>query len=126
MRYMRSGMIAIVLVLLASSLHGQDVVVPLLPSDGTSATMVNAQIVADTSANGGLSANRVYELQSEQYYLANAIFAVPNRKTLRLRAADGTGKKSVIFLWETGTGGTPTRPPGNFVVLNGGNLEIRN
>ncbi len=126
MRFMRLGMVAIVFVVLVSSLHGQDVVVPLLPYDGSAGTFVNAQIVADTAANGGLSANRVYELQREQYYLANATFTVPNGKTLRLRAAEGSGKKPVIFLWETGTGGTPTRPPGNFVVLNGGNVEIKN
>jgi hypothetical protein len=59
-------------------------------------------------------------------YLHNAIFTVPNGETLRLRAAAGSGKKPVIYLWETGTGQTPTRPPGNFVVLNGGNLEIKN
>lgn len=126
MRFMRLGMFAVVLALSATALQGQEVVVPLTPSDGTAATMVNTQIVADTAANGGLSANRVYELQRGQYYLANATFTVPNGKTLRLRAATGAGAKPIIFLWETGTGGTPTRPPGNFVVLNGGNVEIKN
>lgn len=126
MRFMRLGMLTIILVMLASALYGQEVVVPLLPYDGDASTFVNTQIRADTTANGGVSANRVYELQRDQYYLANAIFTVPNGKTLRLRAAAGAGKKPIIFLWETGTGGTPTRPPGNFVVLNGGNVELKN
>lgn len=126
MRFVRLGLIVAVFLLSAPSLRGQEVVVPLLPYDGTAATFVNAQIVADTTANGGLSANRVYELQRDQYYLQNATFTVPNGETLRFRAAAGAGKKPVLFLWETGTGATPTRPPGNFVVLNGGHLEIRN
>ena len=126
MRLVRLGMIVAGFLLSAPSLHGQEVVVPLLPYDGTAATFVNAQIVADTTANGGLSANRVYELQRDQYYLQNATFTVPNGKTLRFRAAAGAGKRPVLFLWETGTGTTPTRPPGNFVVLNGGHLEIKN
>ncbi|MDZ7292813.1 MAG: hypothetical protein ONB44_23815, partial [candidate division KSB1 bacterium] len=126
MRYKILGTIAIIFFLLAIPLYGQEVVVKIRPYDGTPATFVNAQIVADTVAAGGLSANRVYELERDQYYLANALFTVPNGKTLRLRAAPGSGKKPIIYLWETGTGSTPTRPPGNFVVLNGGNLEIKN
>ncbi len=126
MRYLKLGMSAVTVLMLAASLYGQEVVVKLLPFDGTAATYVNAQIRADTVAAGGLSANRVYEFQRGQTYLHNAIFTVPNRRTLRLRAEAGTGKKPVIYLWETGTGGTPTRPPGNFVVLNGGNIEVKN
>lgn len=124
MRYKILGMLAIIICLLAISLYGQDVVIKLKPYDGTAATYVNAQIVADTAAAGGLSTNRIYEFQRDQYYLANAIFTVPKGRALRLRAEAGTGKKPVIFLWESGTGSTPTRPPGNFVVLNGSNLEM--
>ena len=91
MRFMRLGMLTIVLVVLASALYGQEVVVPLLPYDGNASTFVNSQIRADTTANGGLSANRVYELQRGQYYFVNATFTVPNGKTLRLRAAAGAG-----------------------------------
>ncbi len=123
--YKKCGMMAIIFFLLATSLYGQEVVVPLLPTDGTPATHVNTQILADTLAAGGFSANRVYELQRDGVYLDNAILTVPNGETLRLRAATGSGKKPIIYLWETGTGQTPTRPPGNFVVLNGGHLEIK-
>jgi len=126
MRYKLLGTIAIFMFVIVLSVYGQDVVVKLKPYDGSAETFVNAQIVADTVAAGGLQANRVYELARDQYYLQNAIFTVPLRKTLRLRAEAGTGKKPVIFLWETGTGSNPTRPPGNFVVLNGGNLYIQN
>ncbi|MCU0646294.1 MAG: hypothetical protein MUC94_18815 [bacterium] len=120
------GIVAIMMFLFVMSLYGQDVVVKLLPYDGTAATFVNAQIVADTTAAGGLSTNRIYEFQRDQYYLSNAIFTVPNGRALRLRAEAGSGKKPVIFLWESGTGSNPTRPPGNFVVLNGSNLEMKN
>ncbi|NUM68049.1 hypothetical protein HUU39_22720 [candidate division KSB1 bacterium] len=106
--------------LLAASLYGQDVVIPLTPTDGTAATHVNTQILADT-----VIAGRVYELQRDGVYLHNAVVTVPAGQTLRLRAAAGAGKKPIIYLWETGTGGTPTRPPGNFVVLNGGHLDIK-
>ncbi|MDZ7319192.1 MAG: T9SS type A sorting domain-containing protein [candidate division KSB1 bacterium] len=126
MSYRKLGLMAIVLSLVAISLYGQDVVVPIRPFDGSPDSYVNRQIVADTVASGGLLANHVYEFARDQIYLHNAIFTVPNGKTLRLRAAEGAGKKPVIYLWETGTGSTPTRPPGNFVVLNGGNLEIKN
>ena len=126
MRYKIFGTIAVFIFLLAISLYGQEVIVKILPYDGTAATFVNAQIVADTTAAGGLSTNRIYELQRDQYYLSNAIFTVPNGRALRLRAEAGAGKKPVIYLWESGTGANPTRPPGNFVVLNGGNLVIEN
>jgi hypothetical protein len=102
----------------------EDIVVPLVPYDGNASTFVNAQIIADTTANGGLSANRVYELQRGEYYLHNAIFTVPNGQTLRIRGAAGEGPKPVIYLWETGLGDTPTRPPGNFAVLNGGHIRL--
>lgn len=125
MRHLKLETIYTAVFLLATSLYGQDVVVPLTPTDGTAATHVNTQILADTVIAGGFQANRVYELQRDGVYLHNAVVTVPAGQTLRFRAAAGAGKKPVIYLWETGTGGTPTRPPGNFVVLNGGNLEIK-
>jgi len=126
MRCVKLGTFVVTFFLLAISAHGQEVVVPLQPFNGDTSLYVNKQIVADTIAAGGLSANRVYELQQGGVYLQNAIFTVPNGKTLRLRAAAGAGKKPIIYLWETGVGQTPTRPPGNFVVLNGGKLEVTN
>jgi len=126
MRNLKLRMSAVIFFMLAISLYGQEVVVKLQPFDVTLANYVNTQIRADTVTAGGLSANRVYEFQRDKVYLHNAIFTVPNKKTLRLRAEAGSGKKPIVYLWETGTGGTPTRPPGNFVVLNGGNIEMKN
>ncbi len=125
MRYLKLETIFIVVFLLAVSLYGQDVVVPLVPTDGTVATHVNTQILADTVVAGGFKANRVYELQRDGVYLHNADVIVPNGQTLRIRAAAGSGKKPIIYLWETGTGGSPTRPPFWFAELNGGNIEIK-
>ena len=120
------GVMAVAVFLIAASLMGQETVVPILPFDGTAATYVNAQIAADTTAAGGVSADRVYEFEREQFYLANATFTVPEGKTLRMRAEAGAGKKPIIYLWEAGTGTNPTRPPGYFISLNGGNLEMEN
>lgn len=125
MIYKKLWFVPIVTLLLFATSYSQDVIT-LLPFDGSDATFVNAQIVADTTANGGILPNRVYQFQRDKIYLTRAIFTVPAGKTLRLRAADGAGKKPIIYLYETGTGSTPTRPPGNFVVLNGANLEMKN
>ncbi len=125
MRYLKLETISIAVFLLAVSLYGQETVIPLNPTDGTAATHVNTQILADTAKAGGFKANRVYELKRGEVYLHNATVTVPAGQTLRFRAAAGSGKKPVIYLWETGTGGSPTRPPGNFVVLNGGHLEVK-
>ena len=125
MIYKKPWFIPIFVLLFYATTYSQDVV-NIVPFNGDPATMVNAQIVADTTATGGMLPNRVYQFQRDGVYLANAIFNVPAGSTLRLRAADGAGKKPIIYLYETGTGSTPTRPPGNFVVLNGANLEITN
>ncbi len=124
MRFRVFAVLACTILLAAAVLFGQDVVVKILPFDGTDASFVNAQIVADTLANG-MSANRVYELDRGEYYLHRATLTIPKGRTLRIRAAAGEGPKPVIYLWEAGTGSSPTRPPGNFVVLNGSNLEIK-
>lgn len=117
--------VAAFIFLFCAASFSQDVV-NLIPYNGDTLSYVNWQIIADTTANGGIPPNRVYQLARNGIYLANRIFTVPTGKTLRLRAADGAGKKPIIYLWEQGTGTTPTRPPGNFVVLNGANLEIKN
>jgi len=112
--------------LFAGSLAAAESVLQLVPFDGTPATYTNRQIAADTVANGGMLADRVYELQRGQIYLANAIFTVPAGRKLHIRATAGTDPKPVVYLWETGTGTSPTRPAGNFAVLNGGNLQLEN
>ena len=107
-------------------MFAQDVLV-LTPSDGSAGTFVNEQIVADTTATGGLLPNRVYELQRDQLYLVNSTLnlAQPG-ETLRIRAQDGDGALPEVYLWETGTGDNPERPPGYFIRTQGGTLELTN
>jgi hypothetical protein len=124
MRYMYSGII-ILFILTVSTSFGQEDVLTLVPFDGSDASFLNAQFVADTTTTGGLLPNRVYELQRGGVYLSRAIITIRTGQTLRMWAAEGEGAKPIIFLYETGTGDNPTRPPGNFVVLNGGNLEMK-
>jgi hypothetical protein len=124
MRYMYSGIIILFLVAVSTS-FGQEDVLTLVPFDGSDASFLNAQFAADTTTTGGLLPNRVYELQRGGVYLSRAIITIRTGQTLRMRAAEGEDPKPIIFLYETGTGDNPTRPPGNFVVLNGGNLEMK-
>ncbi len=117
----------LLLLLLPLSMHAQESVLRLVPYDGTPASFLNTQIGADTTANGGvIPANRVYVLQRGAPYLANGVFNVNSGQTLRIRANDSAGvRRPVIFLYPTGTGANPQRPPGNFAVLRG-NLEMKN
>ena len=125
MHVRRLALVMIFTALFALTLFGQEAVVTLLPYDGTANTLLQEQIKADTTTTHGMLANRVYELQRGQVYGANAIFVVLPGTTLRLRAAAGEGKKPVIYLLETGTGNNPTYPPGYFVRLNGGSVELK-
>ncbi|MDM7924875.1 MAG: sugar-binding protein [bacterium] len=121
----KSGMAVLGVLLLAGSLIAAETVVPLVPFDGSAATYINRQIAADTVANGGLQPDRVYELQRGAIYLANAVYTVPNGDWLNIRAAAGTGAKPIVYLYETGSGSTPTNPPGTFATLNGGNCNLK-
>ncbi|MGE5847122.1 MAG: hypothetical protein ACM34O_10380, partial [Ignavibacteria bacterium] len=98
---------------ITASLSQEDVFT-LVPFNGDSLTYTNWQIIADTTATGGLLPNRVYELYRDSIYSANRIFTVLAGETLRLRAKEGSGKKPILFLDQSGTGAQPTRPPGNF------------
>jgi hypothetical protein len=112
--------------LLCAFVTAQESVLTLHPYNGQDSTFINAQFAQDTTATGGLLANRVYELQRDAIYLSRAIITIQAGQTLRFRGAPGAGKRPIIYLYDTGTGGSPTRPPGNFVVLNGGSLELKN
>ncbi len=103
----------IFLVLFISLLtYGQNELV-LNPYDGTAGSFLTAQIIADTTANNGIPANRVYLLQRGGVYLDNETFYVPQGSTLRLEAT-GTGKMPIIFLYPTGTGSNPQNAPTMF------------
>lgn len=120
------GTILAFLFIIAGISFGQESVVTFLPFNGDTMRYVDKQFIADTTANGGILANRVYEFKRDSVYLIRAILTIPVGKTLRLRATSTGTKKPIIYLWESGTGASPTRPPGNFVVLNGSNLEMTN
>jgi len=85
---------------------------------------ITQQIRTDTTNNPGILATRIYELENGGTYLCTEILTLLRNKTLRLRAPEGV--KPIIYLFPTGTGANPTNPPGNFVVLNGGNVELTN
>jgi hypothetical protein len=105
---------------------GQESILRLRPYDGTAASYLNAQIAADTLPGGVIPANRVYVLQRGAPYLQNAVFRVNAGSTLRIRANDSAGVgRPVIFLYPTGTGANPQRPPGNMLDLRG-NMEFKN
>jgi hypothetical protein len=126
MPYRKISTVLALLFLIGAISYSQEAVFTMLPYNGDTLRYVDKQFIADTTATGGLLANRVYEFKRDSVYLTHAILTIQTGRTLRLRAT-GTGtKKPIIYLWEAGTGATPTRPPGNFVVLNGGNLEMKN
>lgn len=118
------GLIVSGLLLILSFSYSQEAVLQLLPDDGTEATTIDNQFAADTTATGGLLPNRVYELKRNQYYAQNAIITIRAGQTLRLRAEAGSGKLPIVYL--TSQSAVQTNPPGNMVVLNGGNLEMTN
>lgn len=98
----------------------------LIPYNGTPESYLVAQIRADTTATNGLLQDRVYELQRGGTYLNTELFNVEAGKSMRIRAAEGTGRKPVIFQYPTGTGANPHRPAGNLFVLRGGDLHMSN
>jgi hypothetical protein len=115
----------LVLLIAFSSIAFAQKVLSLKPYDGTAASGLIAQIKADTLANKGILADRVYELTGGQVYLATEIFNVASKYTVKMRGVAG-GAKPIIYLYPTGTGATPQRPPGNLFVLLGGSLELSN
>ncbi len=115
-----------VVLLVAKASFGQENRLVLNPYDGSPGSMLMAQIKADTTANHGIPSNRVYVLKRGGLYLCTEVFNVPNGSTMNLRADYGAGKKPIIYLYPTGTGANPQRPPGNMFVLLGSNLIMRN
>jgi hypothetical protein len=119
-------MVLILVFLMVNFLLAQDVL-QLAPYDGTAATFINTQILADTTANHGLLPNRVYELARGEFYAVNAEMRLAGPgETLRIRAESGEGALPIIYLWATGTGTNPENPPGNFIRTQGGDLELTN
>jgi hypothetical protein len=123
----RYNCLLLLLLLLPLSLVAQESVLRLSPYNGAPESFLDTQIGADTTANGGvIPANRVYVLQRGAPYLSHAVINVNSGQILRIRANDSAGvRRPVIFLYPTGTGANPQRPPGNFAALRG-NLEMKN
>ena len=83
---------------------------------------LNAQIMADSNANGTRKDPlRVYVLQRGGEYSVNAVIKNTGW-VLRIKAADGTGKKPIIYLVPQATS---TNPPGQFVTM-AGNVYLSN
>ncbi|MCB9247593.1 MAG: hypothetical protein H6613_03200 [Ignavibacteriales bacterium] len=118
-KYYASFLIFLIL-FVSNAIFGQSVV-QLVPYNGQPETEFTAQIKADTTATGGLVADRVYELQSGTY-ICQETFYVEDNQTLRITAAGDV--KPIIYLFPTGTGSNPQRPPGYFIRLRGGDLEM--
>jgi hypothetical protein len=110
--------------LLVSVATAQEDVLRLQPYSGPG-TFINEQLVQDSVNNGGIPANRVYELRRGSLYLANRTYIVNAGENLRMRANDSLGNRPVIMLYETGLSPNPQNPPGNFIDLRGG-LEFKN
>ncbi len=111
----------LLIVILTGFAFGQNVL-RLVPYDGTSDTELFTQIIADTTANNGIPADRVYELDGGGLYICQQTFYVGDIDVLRLRSSND--QKAIIYLYPTGTGSNPQRPPGYFTRLRGGDLEM--
>ena len=122
MKYFRVLSLSVFLFFFTATLtYGQDVL-RLNPFDGTADSYLMAQISADTTATGGLLPSRVYELEGGGLYLNTEIFNVQVGETLRLVSSSDV--KPIIYQYPTGTGTSPQNPPGYFVRLRGGSIEM--
>jgi hypothetical protein len=101
---------------------GQNVL-QLTPFNGQPETEIINQIIADTTATGGLLPDRVYELVGGGFpYICQQIFYVENEQVLKIRAA--SGPRPIIYLYPSGSGSNPQNPPGYFVRLRGGDIQM--
>jgi hypothetical protein len=117
----RSTIIYIIFFLMIplASIFGQDLV---LPDFNTNGLYLNAQVGADTNANGTRKdTNRVYVLKRGGIYLSNGHID-NNGYTLRMRAEYGTGEKPVIWLTQNTTS---SAYPGRFIYVDH-NVKISN
>jgi parallel beta-helix repeat protein len=87
---------------------------------------LNAQIAADTVANGWVS-GREYILQRGGIYLWNAIVDVPAGRTIKIHSDYNSSaqRDPIIYLYPTGTGGSPNRPPGYLLQASGGTINLK-
>ena len=108
-------------VILSGFAFGQSVL-SLATYNGDPSTELMTQIIADTTANHGILPDRVYELEGGGLYICQQLFYVEDQYTLRLRSSND--QKAIIYLYPSGSGSSPQNPPGYFVRLRGGDLEM--
>ena len=113
---------SLIVVLFSGYAFGQNVL-RLVPWDGTSNTELINQIKADTTTNHGILPDRVYELDGGGVYICQETFYVEDQYSLRLRSSNTN--KAIIYLYPTGSGSNPQQPPGYFIRLRGGDLEMK-
>jgi len=80
------------------------------------------QILADTTATGARPAGRIYEMDGGAIYLANREMFVEANETLHIRSSNN--QKAILYLFPTGTGANPQRPPGNLFRTRGGDIIL--
>ncbi len=97
-------------------------VLRLIPYNGTSASLLEQQIIVDSTANNGIPAGRIYELQRGKVYCTQAQFNLRKGLRLYIRANDSTGSRPVVMLYPSATTGNPTLPWN----LTGGDLILKN
>jgi len=107
--------------LLVASLSFAQNVLTLNPYNVNQEDLVS-QIRADTTANGGIVAGRIYELIGGEVYLVTEQFYLEEGFTLHMRSSNE--QKAIVYLFPTGSGDNPQEPPGYFVRSRGGDLIL--
>jgi hypothetical protein len=111
--------IVFLLMIPMASIFGQDLVLPDFNANGL---YLNAQVGADTNANGTRKdTNRVYVLKRGGIYLSNSHID-NNGYTLRMRAEYGSGEKPIIWLVQNTVSSTY---PGRFIYVDH-NVKLSN
>ena len=101
----------------------QEEVVTLVPWNGNNdETGLWTQVLADTTAEGKIPPNRVYELTSGAVYGSEQTYYVEAGETLRMRSS-GEGH-AIVYLVPTGKGDNPQNPAGYLMRLRSGDVEL--
>jgi hypothetical protein len=84
---------------------------------------LNDQIRADSTETGGIPQGRIYELLAGEIYLINRELFVQQNEQLHLRSSSETDRP-IIYMFATGIGNNPQRPPGNLFRSRGGTIIL--
>lgn len=120
-RYISISLLTALLYLTASVSFAQDVVT-LDPYNVAQEGLV-AQINADKAANGDIIPDgRIYELVGGGIYLNRQVLYVEANETLNIRSS--SDEKPIVYQYQTGTGDSPSNPPGYLFRSRGGDMNI--